>query len=107
MWSLGGATRTGARARIETAPYRPVQIGSNPGKIAAASSNQRRRIIGTPVTATGGLRATVSTGGRFVVIRTYKDTTRSGDRGDSTVAKGQAGNYESALLNMVIRHDKQ
>lgn len=45
MWPLGSATRRGARARIETAPYRPVQIGSNPGKIAVGCGNERRRII--------------------------------------------------------------
>lgn len=49
-------TYRGARARIETAPYRPVQIGSNPGKIAVASGNQRRRIIAAPVTTAGGPR---------------------------------------------------
>lgn len=68
-------TYRGARARIETAPYRPVQIGSNPGKIAVASGNQRRRIIAAPVTTVGGprgggLRADPLT----VCFDTYKDT---------------------------------
>lgn len=66
-------TYRGARARIETAPYRPVQIGSNPGKIAVASGNQRRRIIAAPAGRGGGLRADPLA----VCFDTYKDT-RSG-----------------------------